>query len=123
MTVNGFRRGEGGGGPAACDEHFHGDDEMIAALSTRWYANGQRATRRSSSPACATAGPWRPSSWTNATRATGARTTSWTRQRPCGRRLASTPTSVRCPSLGPTPDEHVSPHRPVRGEASWKLVC
>ncbi|KAK3153978.1 hypothetical protein QOZ80_2BG0184100 [Eleusine coracana subsp. coracana] len=42
MTVNGFRRGEGGGGPAACDEHFHGDDEMIAALSTRWYANGQR---------------------------------------------------------------------------------
>ncbi|GJM84865.1 hypothetical protein PR202_ga00576 [Eleusine coracana subsp. coracana] len=46
MTVNGFRRGEGGGGPAACDGHFHGDDEMIAALSTQWFANGQRCHKK-----------------------------------------------------------------------------
>lgn len=42
MTVNGFRKGEDGGGPAECDGKFHGDREMIVALSTGWYAGGRR---------------------------------------------------------------------------------
>ncbi|ONM05581.1 Ripening-related protein grip22 [Zea mays] len=46
MTVNGFKRGESGGGPAECDGHFHGDDELIVALSTEWYAHGRRCHRR-----------------------------------------------------------------------------
>ncbi|XP_066386914.1 putative ripening-related protein 6 [Miscanthus floridulus] len=46
MTVNGFKRGESGGGPSACDGHFHGDDELIVALSTEWYAHGRRCHRR-----------------------------------------------------------------------------
>ncbi|WVZ59421.1 hypothetical protein U9M48_009567 [Paspalum notatum var. saurae] len=45
MTVNGFKRGETGGGPAACDGHFHSDDELIVALSTRWFEHGQRCHR------------------------------------------------------------------------------
>ncbi|KAJ1295059.1 hypothetical protein BS78_01G194800 [Paspalum vaginatum] len=45
MTVNGFKRGETGGGPAACDGHFHSDDDLIVALSTRWFEHGQRCHR------------------------------------------------------------------------------
>ncbi|KAJ1295058.1 hypothetical protein BS78_01G194700 [Paspalum vaginatum] len=29
-----FKRGESGGGPAACDGHFHSNGELIVALST-----------------------------------------------------------------------------------------
>lgn len=46
MTVNGFKRGESGGGPSVCDGHFHGDDELIVALSKEWYAHGRRCHRR-----------------------------------------------------------------------------
>ncbi|KAF8672331.1 hypothetical protein HU200_049531 [Digitaria exilis] len=46
MTVNGFRRGESGGGPSACDGHFHSDGELIVALSTEWFAGGRRCHRR-----------------------------------------------------------------------------
>nr|TKV93198.1 hypothetical protein SEVIR_9G210550v2 [Setaria viridis] len=46
MTVNGFRRGESGGGPSACDGHFHSDGELIVALSTEWFARGRRFHRR-----------------------------------------------------------------------------
>ncbi|KQK07270.1 putative ripening-related protein 6 [Brachypodium distachyon] len=42
MTVNGFQKGEEGGGPAACDGKFHSDKDMVVALSTRWYAGGKR---------------------------------------------------------------------------------
>ncbi|OEL17014.1 putative ripening-related protein 6 [Dichanthelium oligosanthes] len=42
MTVNGFERGQDGGGAAECDGHFHSNHEMIAALSTGWYAGGRR---------------------------------------------------------------------------------
>ncbi|KAL6883479.1 hypothetical protein ACP4OV_010893 [Aristida adscensionis] len=45
MTVNGFKRGESGGGPAACDGRFHSDGELIVALSTRWFAKGRRCHR------------------------------------------------------------------------------
>ncbi|PUZ38506.1 hypothetical protein GQ55_9G202600 [Panicum hallii var. hallii] len=45
MTVNGFMRGESGGGPSACDGHFHSDGELIAALSTGWFAGGHRCHR------------------------------------------------------------------------------
>ncbi|GJN20933.1 hypothetical protein PR202_gb08372 [Eleusine coracana subsp. coracana] len=46
MTVNGFKRGEEGGGPAACDGHFHSDGDRITALSTRWFANGHRCHKK-----------------------------------------------------------------------------
>ncbi|RCV42368.1 hypothetical protein SETIT_9G211300v2 [Setaria italica] len=46
MTANGFRRGESGGGPSACDGHFHSDGELIVALSTEWFARGRRCHRR-----------------------------------------------------------------------------
>ena len=42
MTVNGFQRGEDGGGPSECDGHYHSDEDLITALSTRWYAGGKR---------------------------------------------------------------------------------
>ncbi|XP_035817816.1 uncharacterized protein [Zea mays] len=42
MTVNGFERGEDGGGAASCDGSFHSDDKLIVALSSRWYAGGKR---------------------------------------------------------------------------------
>ncbi|KAF8722510.1 hypothetical protein HU200_022337 [Digitaria exilis] len=42
MTVNGFEKGQEGGGPAACDGHFHSNHEMITALSTGWFAGGKR---------------------------------------------------------------------------------
>jgi hypothetical protein len=42
MTVNGFQKGEDGGGPAACDGKYHSDKDLIVALSTRWYAGGRR---------------------------------------------------------------------------------
>jgi hypothetical protein len=42
MTVNGFNRGEDGGGAASCDGRFHSDDDLIVALSSRWYAGGKR---------------------------------------------------------------------------------
>jgi hypothetical protein len=46
MTVNGFEKGQERGGPAACDDgHFHSDREMIAALSTGWFAGGRRCHR------------------------------------------------------------------------------
>jgi hypothetical protein len=42
MTVNGFQKGESGGGPAACDGKYHSDHDMVVALSTGWYAGGRR---------------------------------------------------------------------------------
>nr|CAB3499340.1 unnamed protein product [Digitaria exilis] len=45
MTVNGFRKGEDGGGPSECDGRFHDDGEMVVALSTGWYAGGRRCHR------------------------------------------------------------------------------
>ncbi|KAF0930176.1 hypothetical protein E2562_030836 [Oryza meyeriana var. granulata] len=42
MTVNGFQKGEDGGGPAACDGHYHSDRDMLVALSTGWFAGGRR---------------------------------------------------------------------------------
>ncbi|KAD6453217.1 hypothetical protein E3N88_07922 [Mikania micrantha] len=37
-----FEKGGGGGGPSECDGHYHSDDTLIVALSTRWYNHGQR---------------------------------------------------------------------------------
>ncbi|KAM3408753.1 hypothetical protein ACQJBY_001677 [Aegilops geniculata] len=42
MTVNGFQKGQDGGGPSECDGKFHSNKDMIVALSTRWYAGGRR---------------------------------------------------------------------------------
>uniref|UniRef100_A0A0D9XKX4 RlpA-like protein double-psi beta-barrel domain-containing protein n=1 Tax=Leersia perrieri TaxID=77586 RepID=A0A0D9XKX4_9ORYZ len=46
MTVNGFEKGEEGGGPSACDGRFHSDGDLIAALSTEWFAGGRRCHKR-----------------------------------------------------------------------------
>ncbi|CAI0422513.1 unnamed protein product [Linum tenue] len=45
LTINGFQKGESGGGPAECDGKFHPDDTLVVALSTPWYAHGQRCFR------------------------------------------------------------------------------
>jgi hypothetical protein len=45
MTVNGFKQGEGGGGPASCDGQYHCDDEYVVSLSSEWYAGGARCGR------------------------------------------------------------------------------
>ncbi|KAL9999625.1 putative RlpA-like domain superfamily, kiwellin [Helianthus debilis subsp. tardiflorus] len=42
MTLNSFEKGGSGGGPSECDGHYHSDDTLIVALSTRWYNGGQR---------------------------------------------------------------------------------
>ncbi|KAL6642910.1 hypothetical protein ACP70R_021091 [Stipagrostis hirtigluma subsp. patula] len=36
MTVNGFQRGESGGGAAACDGRFHSNGDRVVALSSGW---------------------------------------------------------------------------------------
>ncbi|GJN20932.1 hypothetical protein PR202_gb08370 [Eleusine coracana subsp. coracana] len=46
MTVNGFERGEDGGGPSECDGQYHSHKLPLAALSTSWYANGQRCHKK-----------------------------------------------------------------------------
>nr|TKW15787.1 hypothetical protein SEVIR_5G260900v2 [Setaria viridis] len=48
MTVSGFQfqQDEDGGLPAACDGRYHSDRDMLAALSTGWYAGGRRCHRR-----------------------------------------------------------------------------
>jgi hypothetical protein len=42
MMVNGFQKGEEGGGAAACDGRFHSNDDLIVALSSWWYAGRKR---------------------------------------------------------------------------------
>ncbi|OEL14413.1 putative ripening-related protein 6 [Dichanthelium oligosanthes] len=42
MTVNGFRKGEEGGAPRSATASSTTDREMIVALSTGWYAGGER---------------------------------------------------------------------------------
>ena len=42
LTLNGFGAGEDGGGAAECDGQYHSNTELIAAVSTGWYANGSR---------------------------------------------------------------------------------
>ncbi|GJM84866.1 hypothetical protein PR202_ga00599 [Eleusine coracana subsp. coracana] len=46
MTVNGFERHQDGGGPSECDGQYHSNKLALAALSTRWYANGQRCHKK-----------------------------------------------------------------------------
>ncbi|KQJ97227.1 hypothetical protein BRADI_3g29535v3 [Brachypodium distachyon] len=45
MTVNGFEPGESGGGPAECDGKYHGDKDLLVALSSGWYSGGRRCQR------------------------------------------------------------------------------
>ncbi|KAL5996060.1 hypothetical protein ACLOJK_026133 [Asimina triloba] len=42
MTINSFAEGGDGGAPSECDNQFHGDNEMVVALSTGWYDGGSR---------------------------------------------------------------------------------
>jgi len=46
MTVNGFQKGEDGGGAAACDGKFHSDVDLVVALSSEWYAGGKRCLKK-----------------------------------------------------------------------------
>lgn len=45
MTLNDFGPGGSGGGPSECDGKYHDNKEMLAALSTGWYAGGRRCQR------------------------------------------------------------------------------
>ncbi|CAI9105031.1 OLC1v1003860C1 [Oldenlandia corymbosa var. corymbosa] len=45
LTWNDFSR-RGGSGACECDGRFHGNGEMIVALSTGWYAGGSRCGRK-----------------------------------------------------------------------------
>ncbi|KAM0863825.1 hypothetical protein ACQ4PT_044341 [Festuca glaucescens] len=45
MSLNGFEKGEDGGGPAECDNKYHDDDGMLVALSTGWYEGGRRCQK------------------------------------------------------------------------------
>ncbi|CAN1237552.1 Putative ripening-related protein 2 [Linum grandiflorum] len=45
LTINNFQKGGDGGGPAECDGKYHSDKTLIVALSTPWYAKGQRCFR------------------------------------------------------------------------------
>ena len=121
MTVNGFEKGQDGGGPSECDGKFHSNDDLIVALSSQWYAGGKRChkkiritsadtqqTLRHSAiilfPVVVLGAAWRHRSWTSATPATAARTTSWIPLPPSGRSSGSTPTSARSTSPGPMPE-------------------
>ncbi|GLJ14322.1 hypothetical protein SUGI_0230800 [Cryptomeria japonica] len=42
LTLNGFEKGEDGGGPSECDGDYHDDNDLVVALSTGWYAGGSR---------------------------------------------------------------------------------
>ena len=43
LTMNNFERGgSGSSGPSECDGKYHSNDTPIVALSTLWYAHGQR---------------------------------------------------------------------------------
>ena len=46
MTVNGFEKGGTGGGPSECDGKYHDDDDLIVALSSRWYEGGKRCQNK-----------------------------------------------------------------------------
>ena len=45
MTINGFAKGDDGGGPSECDNRYHSDSEMVVALSTGWYNHGSRCLK------------------------------------------------------------------------------
>lgn len=36
LTINGFKKGEDGGGPSECDNKYHSDNTPVVALSTGW---------------------------------------------------------------------------------------
>ena len=42
LTLNGFDKGQDGGAPSECDNHYHSNDIPIVALSTGWYNKGSR---------------------------------------------------------------------------------
>ncbi|KAK8502947.1 hypothetical protein V6N11_066122 [Hibiscus sabdariffa] len=41
-TLQSFDHGGDGSPPAECDGQYHNDDELVVALSTGWYDNGNR---------------------------------------------------------------------------------
>ncbi|CAI0470387.1 unnamed protein product [Linum tenue] len=41
LTLNGFQKGEDGGGASECDGRYHSDDKKVVALSSNWYQNGK----------------------------------------------------------------------------------
>jgi hypothetical protein len=59
MTVNGFQKGEDGGGPAECDGKYHSDKDLIRCQRGGTQV-GAGATSRSASRADKTGVLWRP---------------------------------------------------------------
>ncbi|XP_028770453.1 uncharacterized protein LOC114727849 [Neltuma alba] len=45
LTLNSFKKGGDGGGPAACDNKFHSDDTPVVALSTGWFNHRKRCQK------------------------------------------------------------------------------
>ncbi|KAK1260560.1 putative ripening-related protein 7 [Acorus gramineus] len=45
MTINCFADNCDGGGPSECDGQYHGDNEMVVALSTGWHNHGSRCSK------------------------------------------------------------------------------
>lgn len=45
LTLNGFGKGEDGGGRSECDEKFHSDNETVVALSTGWFKKKSRCLK------------------------------------------------------------------------------
>ncbi|KAJ1694116.1 hypothetical protein LUZ63_010814 [Rhynchospora breviuscula] len=46
LTLNCFEKNCDGGGAAACDSHYHSDNDLIVALSTGWYNNKKRCGKK-----------------------------------------------------------------------------
>ncbi|XP_052171207.1 kiwellin-1-like [Diospyros lotus] len=42
LTLNGFGKGDDGGGPSECDNKYHSDSTPVVALSTGWFGNQRR---------------------------------------------------------------------------------
>lgn len=46
LTLNNFEAGGDGGGASQCDNQFHNNSEMVVALSTGWFDNGNRCGKQ-----------------------------------------------------------------------------
>ncbi|KAI4371543.1 hypothetical protein MLD38_019765 [Melastoma candidum] len=45
LTINGFEKGEDGGGPSECDNKYHSNDIPVVALSTGWFSGRKRCMK------------------------------------------------------------------------------
>ncbi|WRX07729.1 hypothetical protein QQP08_000216 [Theobroma cacao] len=45
LTLNGFDKGQDGGGPSECDKRYHKNSELVVALSTGWFHKQKRCLK------------------------------------------------------------------------------